>query len=95
LERKKVDDVLEAYKCALKSLGYRRIETLPIRFRKGILYYMILAIRGGSGTWVDGYINYIRKKAPLNDYNVLRRLWFRVYENKKQRSILEFLSVNK
>ena len=87
---KKVDDVLEAYKCALKSLGYRRIETLPIRFKKGILYYMILAIRGGSGTWVDNYINYISEKAPLNNYNVLRRLWFRIYENKKQRSILEF-----
>jgi len=85
---KSVDDILEAYRCALESLGYHRIETIPIRFEKGILYYLILAIRGGTGSWVDGYINYISEKAPLDNYDVLRRLWLHIY--KKQRSLFEF-----
>ena len=90
---KKVNDVLEAYRCALKSLGYHRIETIPIRFERGILYYLILAVRGGSGTWVDGYIRYIIEKAPLDKYDVLKRLWLHVY--KKQRSLFEFLNLGK
>jgi hypothetical protein len=65
--------VLEAYKCMLESLGYTRIEALPVHFHRGVLYYMVLATRG-SGEWISGYLDYINTRAP-KDYETLKKLW--------------------
>lgn len=70
------DAVLNAFKCMLGRLGYRKGAVIPVHFDKGILYYMLLATKG-SGDWIDGYIDYMRNKAP-KDYETLKRLWLRV-----------------
>jgi len=80
------DDVKNAYEIMMKSLGYRRVEFIPVEFEKGILYYMMLAVKG-SGEWISGYIDYIAKKAP-QDYETLKGLFFQVVG--KQRSIKDF-----
>ena len=82
-----VESVLAAYKCALEQLGYTRVEFIPVHFERGILYYMMLATRG-SGEWIDGYIEYINEKAPIDDYETLKRLWLRVAG--KQKGLDEF-----
>ncbi|WP_338253044.1 three-Cys-motif partner protein TcmP [Pyrodictium abyssi] len=69
------DAVLEAFKCLLRKLGYQKVVDIPVRFEKGILYYMVLATKG-SGGWIDGYIDYISNKAP-KDYETLKKLWLR------------------
>ena len=82
-----VESVLVAYRCALSQLGYTRVEFIPVPFGRGILYYMMLATRG-SGEWVNGYIEYINKKAP-KDYETLRALWLEA--TGRQKSLLSFL----
>ncbi len=68
--------VLEAYMERLRSMGFTRVETLPVHSPSGSpMYHMILATKG-SGAWIDGYMDYMRTRAPTS-YNALRRLWMR------------------
>ncbi len=82
------DAVLKAFECMLGRLGYRKGAIIPVYFDKGILYYMLLATKG-SGDWIDGYIDYIKNKAP-KDYKTLKRLWLRV--SGKIKGLDEFFS---
>ena len=83
--------MLEAFICMLRSLGYRSFASIPVEFNKGILYYMLLATKGGrdDGDWVDGYIECMERHAP-KDYETLRSLWLRA--TGRQRSLFDFLS---
>jgi len=84
----KVKGVLDAYRCMLNRLGYRRVELISVRFEKGTIYHMMLATRG-SGGWIDGYVEYLSKKAPLDRPKALRNLWLRAYG--VQKPLDEFL----
>lgn len=85
------DAVLEAFKCMLRSLGYKRFASIPVEFNKGILYYMLLATKGGSedgSDWISGYVEYMNKYAP-KDYEALRRLWLRTTD--RQTGLFDYL----
>jgi len=65
--------VLKAFRLMFKELGYHRIEFIDVPFEKGVLYHIAVATKG-SGSWIDGYVNYMKNKAP-KDYETLRRIW--------------------
>ena len=89
------NDILEAYTCALTNLGLNVIKPMPVNFEKGTLYYTVLATTHKEAKWMQGYINYIEEKSPM-DYNILKNLWMKAsgkiipldHWNKKSRSEL-------
>ncbi|MEM2352436.1 MAG: three-Cys-motif partner protein TcmP [Thermoproteota archaeon] len=80
------EDIINAYQLTMRSLGYKKIEFIPIEFERGVLYYLMLAVKGG-GEWISGFVDYIRNKAPRN-YETLRQLFLQAVG--KQKSVIDF-----
>ena len=70
--------VLEAYEWMFRErLGYGRVEFVEVRYLYGILYYILIATRKRYAPWLDGYLEYIREKAP-RDYKKLKEIWLKM-----------------
>ena len=77
-----IDDILNAYLCALENLGLNVAASMPVRFEKGILYYTILATTHKNAEWIKGYVEYINTKSP-QDYTTLKNLWLKASGKQK------------
>lgn len=82
-----VDQVIKAYRSLLNRSGFRTIKLIPVRFEKGIIYYLLIASKRGGARWLSGFINYINKKVP--DYKKLKILWLK--QVRKYKTLDEFL----
>ncbi|MEM1770151.1 MAG: hypothetical protein QXG93_06705, partial [Nitrososphaerota archaeon] len=82
------EDVLHAYLAAIKSVGYRCVEHIPVKFNQRLMYYLVLASKSsGSYEWLRNYVEYMRTKTP-EDYETLKNLWLQACG--KVKSLLEF-----
>jgi len=82
------EDVLYAYLAAIKSVGYRCVEHIPVKFDQRLMYYLVFASKSsGSYEWLRNYVEYLRTKTP-EDYETLKNLWLQAYGRVK--SLLEF-----
>ncbi|MCR8454583.1 MAG: hypothetical protein NDP13_06320 [Crenarchaeota archaeon] len=80
--------MLHAYLAAIKSVGYRCVEHIPIKFDQRLMYYLVLASKiNGSYEWLRNYVEYLQIKTP-EDYKTLKNLWLQAYVRVK--SLLEF-----
>lgn len=80
------NDIRLSYKLLFEKIGYPRVEFIPVRHEKRIIYHLLIAVKDPTSPWIDAFLGYIRSMIPKPHH--LRNLYLKVA--KRQSSLDQY-----